>query len=133
MELSRRFRALKLWLSMRYHGFQAFRKSIQEDLDLAQKLASAVERESELEVLAPVNLSAVSFRYKGRLPTPDSNLDVFNAAILKRLLLRGRVYLSNATIHGKFALRACIVNHRTTQADVESIVTEVLEAAREGL
>jgi aromatic-L-amino-acid decarboxylase len=133
IELSRRFRALKLWLSLRYHGFQAFRKSIQEDLDLAQKLASAVDRESELEVLAPVNLSAVCFRYKGTLPTRDSDLDVRNAAILKRVLSRGRVYLSNATIHGKFALRACIVNHRTTEADVETVITEVLAASREGL
>ena len=130
-ELSRRFRALKLWLSLRYHGFKAFRVSIQEDLRLAQKLAGLIEREAELEILAPVSLSAVCFRYTGAPSQPASDLDEINAAMLKRILARGRVYLSNATIRGKFALRACIVNHRTNEADVESVVSEVLAAARD--
>jgi aromatic-L-amino-acid decarboxylase len=130
MELSRRFRALKLWLSLRYHGMQAFRKSIQEDLALAQRLADGINAQSELELLAPVPLSAVCFRHKGSGLTAR-DLDQWNTEILKRVLLRARVYLSNATINGKFALRACIVNHRTTEADVDSVVSEVLSAARE--
>jgi aromatic-L-amino-acid decarboxylase len=130
MELSRRFRALKLWLSLRYHGMQAFRKSIQEDLDLSQRLVGAIKAQSDLELLAPVPLSAVCFRHKGS-GRPPRDLDQWNAEILKKILLRGRVYVSNATIHGKFALRACIVNHRTTEADVDSIVLEVLAASRE--
>jgi aromatic-L-amino-acid/L-tryptophan decarboxylase len=129
MELSRRFRALKLWLSLRYHGFKAFRGSIQEDLDLAQRLVESIRAEPLMEFLAPVPLTAVCFRHKGTESSQD--LDSWNAAILKRVLSRGRVYLSNATIQGKFALRACIVNHRTTEADVDSIVSEVLAAARE--
>jgi hypothetical protein len=56
-----------------------------------------------------------------------------NAAILKRVIERGRVYLSNATLRGRFALRACFVNHRTTDHDVREIVPEVLHAAREVL
>jgi aromatic-L-amino-acid decarboxylase len=55
------------------------------------------------------------------------------AAILRRVIERGRVYLSNATLGGRFALRACFVNHRTTDQDVGQIVPEVLEAAREVL
>jgi hypothetical protein len=54
-----------------------------------------------------------------------------NRAILKRVIERGRVYLSNAMLRAKFCLRACIVNHRTTDADVESVTTEVLAAAHE--
>jgi hypothetical protein len=54
-----------------------------------------------------------------------------NAAILRRVIARGRVYLSNATLRGQFALRACFVNHRTTEQDVAAIVPEVLAAARE--
>ena len=130
MELSRRFRALKLWLSMRYHGMRAFRRSIQEDLDLAQRLAETIKGQAELELLAPVPLSAVCFRHKGSEDCAQ-DLNEWNAKILKRVLLRGRVYLSNATIHGKFTLRACIVNHRTTESDVDSVVSEVLAAARE--
>ncbi len=129
-ELSRRFRALKLWLSLRYHGFGGFRAAIHQNLQLAQRLAKAVQNDAELELLAPVELSAVCFRYKGGRGAPDSNLDQRNADILKRVVERGRVYLSNATLTGRFALRACIVNHRTTEADVDSVIPEVLAAAK---
>ena len=123
LELSRRFRALKLWLSVRYHGFAAFRSAIAEDLRLAQVLATEIDSNPKLERLNPVALSAVCFRYQ----TNDS--DKVNAAILKEVIRRGRVYISNATIGGKFALRACITNHRSTEADVKAVVGEVLASA----
>jgi aromatic-L-amino-acid/L-tryptophan decarboxylase len=131
MELSRRFRALKLWLSLRYHGINAFRQSIAKDLAQARRLANAVERESELELLAPVELSAVCFRHRGTSGLTEEELNSFNLALLKRVVARGRVYLSNASLHGKFCLRACIVNHRTKDADVDSVISEVLAAARD--
>lgn len=124
MELSRRFRALKVWLSLRYHGLEAFRQSIRNDLDHAQSLAKIVRDSTDLELLAPVGLSAVCFRVR-------RGDDAFNERVLKRVVKRGRVYISNATIHGKFALRACFVNHRTTDADVGLIVEEVIHAAAE--
>jgi len=71
----------------------------------------------------------VCFRY--RWGEPGTAADGLNAAILRRVIERGRVYLSNATLGGRFALRACFVNHRTTDQDVVQIVPEVLEAARE--
>ena len=83
----------------------------------------------DLELLAPVELSAVCFRYRGRMGDSGGDLSQLNAAILKRLVDRGRVYLSNATLRGKFCLRACLVNHRTTEADVDQVVPEVLAAA----
>jgi glutamate/tyrosine decarboxylase-like PLP-dependent enzyme len=122
-ELSRRFRALKVWLSLRYHGFDAFRTAIRADLEHARQLADSVRNTPQLELLAPVELSAVCFRYN------DS--DGVNSAILRRVIEGGRVYLSNASVHGRFALRACFVNHRTRPADVALIVPEVLAAARE--
>ncbi|HEX4826245.1 MAG TPA: aminotransferase class I/II-fold pyridoxal phosphate-dependent enzyme [Candidatus Polarisedimenticolaceae bacterium] len=121
LELSRRFRALKLWLSLRYHGVDAFRDAIRGDLALAQRLASRIDAEPALERLAPVALSAVCFRHEGS--------DDFNLRILRRTIARGRVYLSNATVHGRFALRACIVNHRSTEEDVDAVVAETLAAA----
>jgi aromatic-L-amino-acid/L-tryptophan decarboxylase len=126
MELSRPFRALALWLSLRFHGLDAFRESIREDLRLAQILADLIDAEPMLERLAPVALSAVNFRYLG-----SRDADSFNASILNRVIQRGRVYISNAEIHGHFALRACIVNHRSTEDDVRCIVSEVLAAAEE--
>jgi len=127
LELSRPFRALSLWLSLRFFGLRAFQQSISDDLHLAQVLAQFIDAEQKLERLAPVALSAVCFRYTDSC----SDLDDLNRRILERVIRRGRVYISNATIHGHFALRACIVNHRTTEADVHAVVTEVLAAAGE--
>jgi aromatic-L-amino-acid/L-tryptophan decarboxylase len=131
LELSRRFRALRLWLSLLYHGLQAFRDAIQKDLDFAQRLATAITKQPDLELLAPVELSAVCFRHTARGSLSEDELDRHNAAILKRVVERGRVYLSNATLRGKFCLRACIVNHRTTEADLDSVIPEVLTAAED--
>jgi aromatic-L-amino-acid/L-tryptophan decarboxylase len=126
LELSRRFRALKLWLSLRYHGLGQFRAAIRKDLGHAQLLARLIAAEPTLELMAPVELSTVCFRWSG---APQQELDRRNAAILHEILRRGRVCLSNAPVHGAFALRACIINHRTTDADIAAIVEEVMAAA----
>ncbi len=129
IELSRRFRALKLWLSLRYHGLAKFREAIRNDLDNAQLLAKLITGEPHLELLAPVPLSAVCFRY---VPTcSETEGDELNHAILQRIVRRGKVFLSNASIGGAFALRACFVNHRTTPDDVQQIVDEVLTVGAE--
>jgi aromatic-L-amino-acid/L-tryptophan decarboxylase len=124
MELSRRFRSLKLWLSLRYHGLSAFRAAIENDLDHAQLLAEFIRKDPKLQLLGPVTLSAVCWKWK------DGDND-FNNRLLKRVIERGRVYISNATIEGQFALRACFVNHRTTDENVREIVDEVCAAAGE--
>ncbi len=131
MELSRRFRALKLWLSLRYHGMANFREAIRNDLDCAAYFAGRVDAEPELERLAPVPLSAVCFRYRPRIEVPPSQLDELNQKILPTVVRRGRVFLSNATINGRFALRVCVVNHRSTTADLDAVVEEVLAVGRE--
>lgn len=120
-ELSRRFRALKLWLSLQFYGRQAFRAAILRDLEHAALLADLIRSQSELELLAPVPLSAVCFRHRSK----------DNRSILGRVTARGRVFISNATIGGQFALRACFVNHRARDEDVRAIVPEVLAAAAE--
>jgi aromatic-L-amino-acid/L-tryptophan decarboxylase len=133
LELSRRFRALKLWFSLRYHGFAAIRKSIEKDLAHATRLANSVAQLPELELLAPVELSAVCFRFVGKRDLPEDKLHQLNLDILKRVIARGRVYLSNDTLRSKFCLRACIVNHRATDSDIDAIHAEVLSAAKEAL
>jgi glutamate/tyrosine decarboxylase-like PLP-dependent enzyme len=129
LELSRRFRALKPWLSVRYHGLRAFREAIRKDLENARRLAELVGAEPKLELLAPVPLSAVCFRYVADVPEQERN--TFNTRLLARLNARGRVYLSNALLSGHFTLRACFVNHRTTAEDVQTVVAEVLATAAE--
>jgi len=133
IELSRRFRALKLWFSLRYHGIESFRASIRKDLRHAQRLRTLIAKTSELEMMAPVELSAVCFRYVGDRNPAGPEPDRANFDILRRINQRGRVYLSNATLHSKFCLRACIVNHRTTDVDIDEVIVEVLAAAREVL
>lgn len=121
MELSRPFRALKLWMSLQYHGRRAFREAIARDLRHAKMLAQLISASPQLELLSPPELSAVCFRHREK----------DNEVILRRMISRGRVYLSNATVGGQFALRACFVNHRTTEQDVAAIVSETLAAAAE--
>lgn len=126
LELSRRFRALRLWTSIQYHGLAAFREAMRRDLAHARALAERVAAEPALELRAPVELSAVCFRHRFA-----ADADARNEELLARVNRRGRVYLSNATVGGAFALRACFTNHRTTDADVAIVVDEVLAAARE--
>jgi aromatic-L-amino-acid/L-tryptophan decarboxylase len=131
MELSRRFRGLKLWLSLRYHGLDGFRRAIEQDLEHAQRLAQAVDHTPELERVAPVELSAVCFRHRVSAEASEDARNRFNLALLKRIITRGKVYLSNAELKGKFCLRACIVNHLAKDADIDTVVPEVLAAAEE--
>jgi len=131
IELSRRFRALKLWLSLRYHGMKAFREAIARDLHHAKRLADAVAKCAQLELVAYSGLSAVCFRYVVSPHASESERDRLNLAILKRLIARGRVYLSNTMLQGKFCLRACIVSHLTKDPDIDAVVPEVLAAAAE--
>ncbi len=123
-ELSRRLRALRLWTSIQFHGLRAFREAIARDLAHARRLAARVSAEPRLELLAAPELSVVAFRHR-YAEAPDAR----NAELLRRLNARGRVYLSNARVGGAFALRACFVNHRTTDADVDAVVHEVLAAS----
>jgi aromatic-L-amino-acid decarboxylase len=126
IELSRRIRALKLWLSLRYHGLAAFREAIADNMRLARLLAELIDEEPALERVADVPLSAVCFRWTAGDPALR---DEQNAEILDKVNRRGGVYLSNATVGGEFALRACITNHRTTDADVAAVIEEVKAAA----
>jgi aromatic-L-amino-acid decarboxylase len=126
IELSRRFRALKLWLSLRYHGLTAFRAAIAENIEQAKLLAKLIDAEPSLELLAPVELSAVCFRWAN---AETETLNDLNEEILREVNQAGRVWLSNASIRGAVGLRACITNHRTTEQDVRTVVEEVLAAA----
>lgn len=131
LELSRRFRGLKLWFSLRYHGLAAFRKSIEKDLQHAQRLGRLVETTPGLQLMAPVELSAVCFRHAGDGRRSEEELDGLNAEILRRTVERGNVYLSNARLRSRFCLRACVVNHRTTDTDIDRVVAEVIAAAKD--
>jgi aromatic-L-amino-acid/L-tryptophan decarboxylase len=133
-ELSRRFRALKIWFMLKIHGTRAIQDAIDSNIAVARHLANAVTASDDFELLAPVPLSIVCFRYKTRddlsRRSDFAKADDFN----KRLMVEGQrdgdSYLSNAVIDGRFALRACIVNFRTTNDDVERLLATIRRVAR---
>jgi aromatic-L-amino-acid/L-tryptophan decarboxylase len=123
-ELTRRFRALKIWMALKAYGMQALAEAIERNIQLARRLATLVDESSDFERLAPVPLSIVCFGHTG-----GADLDVHNRELMLRVQQGGRSYLSNATIAGRFALRVCIVNHRTTDADLVALLDEIRAAA----
>ncbi len=131
MELSRRFRGLKLWLSLRYHGLNAFREAIRLNLQQAQQLAALIEKSGQFELTGPVELSSVCFRHIINDAATEEERNQFNLALLKKIVSRGKAYLSNAELRGKFCLRACIVNHLTTNEDIDAVIPAVTAAAAE--
>ena len=129
VELSRRFRALKVWLTLRYYGVRRLAEAISEDIALAVYLGELVEEAEDFELLSPVELSICCFRY---VPTHgDFDLDQLNATLLAAVQKGGRAYVSNAMVKGRFALRACITNFRTTKSDIEETLKVIREAAQE--
>src|SRR3954470_18802966 len=130
LELSRRFRALKLWATLRFHGARRLAAAIGEDIRLAAHLAALLSDAAAFELLPGPGSSISSFRHTPARDLDEPALAAHNERILDALQRDGRVYLSNATVDGRFALRACITNFRTTPADVERVLAVVRELAR---
>ena len=127
-EASRRARGIAIWATLRAYGRAGHRAMIERHLDLAQRLARAVDAAPELERLAEVPLNIVCFRYKPGELSEDA-LDTLNAKIGADLLADGRVYVGTTRYRGHIAFRPAIVNWRTTEADVDLIVEVVRELA----
>jgi aromatic-L-amino-acid decarboxylase len=129
-ELSRRFRALKIWFILKCHGARAITAAIDDNIAVAQSLAAAIDASADFERLAPVPLSIVCFRYA---PAPlRGNRDALNGlnrALMVGVQRDGEAYLSNAMIGDDFALRACIVNYRTATADAGVLLETIRRVA----
>jgi glutamate/tyrosine decarboxylase-like PLP-dependent enzyme len=124
-DLSRRFRALKVWMVMRHLGAGRIGSLIDRDIENARSLAERIERSNDLELLAPVPLSIVCFRYAPS-GAAERNLDAVNRRILDALHSEYRVYPTHAELKGRFALRACLLNPRTKEEDLDLLVSEVV-------
>jgi aromatic-L-amino-acid decarboxylase len=131
VELSRRFRALKVWLTLGYYGARRLAEAIGDDMALAAYLGGLVSQADDFELLAPVELSICCFRYMPGRELDEDELNRLNEQIMAAVQKGGRAYLSNATVNGKFALRACITNFRTTKADIEQTLDVVREVGRQ--
>ena len=128
VELSRRFRALKVWLTLQFYGTRRIAEAIAGDISLAAYLGELVSNAEDFELLAPVELSICCLRYvPPGAKLSDAELDRLNERIMELVQKGGRAYLSNATVKGRFALRACITNFRTTKADIDETIAVIRE------
>ena len=127
-EASRRARALAVWATLAAYGRSGYRAMVERHLDLTQRLGRRVENEPELELLAPVTLNIVCFRY--RPPGLDEEqLNELNSWLGAAVLADGRVFFGTTRYGGRIAFRPAIVNWRTTEPDVDLIVDVLLELA----
>jgi len=132
---SRGFRALKVWLALQQVGLSGYLQMIGDDMQLAQRLHALVQQHPDFEALTQ-HLSIATFRYvpRDRRPkTPDDEawLDRLNQELLARVERSGEAFLSQAIVHGRFALRACIVNFRTTLTDLEALLATLARHGQE--
>ncbi len=130
---SRGFRALKVWLALRQVGREGYVRMIRDDIDLAEALVAACRSQPELETVTR-NLSIATFRFvpsdlAGRTGV-ENYLNDLNRELLETLQAGGEAFVSNAVLDGRFLLRACIVNFRTSLADVQALPEIVVRAGR---
>jgi glutamate/tyrosine decarboxylase-like PLP-dependent enzyme len=123
-DLSRGFRALKTWFTIKTYGAEALGRVIANTCALASYLESRIAAIPEFELLAPVSLNIVCFRFI------YDDTDRINAAIVAGLREAGLVAPSATTIGGRYAIRAAIVNHRTDSRDIDALLAVALELGR---
>jgi aromatic-L-amino-acid decarboxylase len=125
LALTRRFRALKIWLSVKVLGLAWFRSLVRHCCGLAELAELLLRQTGDFEILSPAQLSIVCFRYvKG-----EGDLDRLNRVILEDIRAGGRAFLSSTRLDGRLALRFCFVNWRTTSADVGEVVRLLRDSA----
>ena len=125
LQLSRGFRALKVWFSMKEQGMTRLGEAIQANIDQAKYLGKLVEARPELELLAPVSLNAVCFRYRAAGLSPSA-LNDLNTEILAQLQVRGIAVPSQTILSDRFAIRVCITNHRSERSDFDALAEAVI-------
>jgi glutamate/tyrosine decarboxylase-like PLP-dependent enzyme len=122
-DLSRSFRALKTWFTLKTYGLKALGDSMAANCALARGLGQRIEREPALRLLSPVGLNIVCFAYAGL----DRGVsDTVNQRIVERLHADGRVAPSLTYLNGRPAIRVAIVNHRTDETDIDALLNGVL-------
>jgi len=119
LQLTRSCRALKLWMSLRYFGVAAFRRAIDNCLDLALHAQQRIEASPELELMSPASLGVVTFRRHPAGIDNEAILEQINAHLADQIEEGGEVFLSTGRVRGRYVLRLCILNHSTSQAEVD--------------
>ena len=119
LQLTRTSRALKLWISLRYFGVGAFRSAIDGCIDLALHAQSRIEQSPELELMSPASLGVVTFRRHPRGVDDEAVLERINASVVEQIEQGDEVFVSTGRVRGRYVVRLCVLNHSTTQAEVD--------------
>jgi len=130
IELTRRFRALKVWLSLKEHGVTRFAQQIRRNIDQAHYLAASLQAHPDTELVVPVSLNVVCFRYVAGGLHPEA-LDELNRELLVRLQTSGVALPSHTVLDGRFTIRAAITNHRSRYEDLDLLLAEVVRLGGE--
>jgi aromatic-L-amino-acid decarboxylase len=131
LDLTRGFKALKVWMSFTAHGTDRLAAVIEQNVRQAQRLATRIGAHPELELMASVPLNVVCFRYVPATPRDVGTLDALNEEILLRLQERGIAVPSGTRLGGRYAIRVANVNHRSRDSDFDALVEAVVEIGRE--
>jgi glutamate/tyrosine decarboxylase-like PLP-dependent enzyme len=127
-EMSRRARSLAVWATLRAYGRSGYRAMVERHLALARTLGEVVETAPDFDLLAPVQLNIVCFRYAPPSQAGDEDaLNRLNRSLGQAVLDDGRVYVGTTTYDGRVAFRPAIVNWRTTEPDVRLVVDVIRE------
>ncbi len=128
VQLTRRFRALGVWMSVQTFGLRAFREVIQESIDLAGKAASFIQASPHLEMLGPASLGIVCFRYiPPGVEMSQATLEALNLSIQNEIVDSGLAMMSSTRLRGVYSLRLAILNYRSTWDDVLAALTAIEE------
>ncbi|OYU67539.1 MAG: amino acid decarboxylase [Cytophagaceae bacterium BCCC1] len=126
MDLSRNFKALKVWMVLQEQGLEKYRRMLRQNVAQAFYLESLVNQNPRLELLTPVNMNIVCFRYKNE-NLKDEQLNALNKEILMTLHEEGIALPSYTVLRGKYAIRAAISNHRSKKEDFEIMVNAIVK------
>ncbi len=130
IQLSRSFKALRAWMGLKTEGAARYGEQIEQNIQQARYLTALVEREADLELLAPTAMNIVNFRFITD-GYDDEELEEINAEILMRLHERGIAAPSSTELNGRFSIRVAICNHRSRRSDFAALVIAIKEIGQE--
>ncbi len=126
LQLSRAARGIKLWLSLKTHGFGAVVEAIDRSIGLAEYAEERIDASPQLELLSAASLGIVCFRHRPVGGRTAQSVDDLNVAIVRALQREGRFMVSSTRLSGAYAIRLCPLNYRTTTADIDALLSEVV-------
>lgn len=128
-QLSRNAKALKIWMSVKAYGMTRIREMIQKDIDLTHYLAEQIESSPDFEIKSRSNLAVACFRYVGDIEE-EQEIARINQELIPVLERDGRVFITGTRLNGEFVLRACIINHRKQESDIDFLLKVIRELAQ---